>query len=97
MLGAEYQDDNARGGQGFVSARIRIPLGSEKDSGRKMNFQERRMAAPVVRDVDIVTRTALSTSQSVVETATRTASGQALSVVNSGTTDGAARATHSDR
>jgi hypothetical protein len=90
MLGAEYQDDNARGGQGFVSARLRIPLGSDKAPGYKMNWQQRRMAAPVVRDVDIVTRTALATSQAVTETATQTASGQALSVLTSGTTDGAA-------
>jgi hypothetical protein len=88
MLGAEYQDDNARGGQGFVSVRLRIPLGSEKDSGRRMNFQERRMAAPVVRDVDVVTRSVVSAP--VVEAATALADGRAFSVLSSDSTTGAA-------
>lgn len=93
ILGAEYQDDNARGGQGFVSARLRIPLDSDKSAGVRMNWQERRMAAPVVRDVDVVTQTRstpVSSMPAVVETATQTAGGQAITVLNSGTTTGAA-------
>jgi hypothetical protein len=92
-LGAEYQDDNARGGQGFVSARIRIPLGSDKNTGYKMNWQERRMAAPTVRDVDVVTQSravAVASTPATVETATQTAGGQAITVLDSGTTTGAA-------
>lgn len=90
MLGAEYQDDNARGSQGFVSLRLRIPFGSGKTPKRKLNWQEQRMAAPVVRDVDIVTRTVVSAHPGIVETATATASGQTLTVLDSGTTTGAA-------
>jgi hypothetical protein len=92
-LGAEYQDDNARGGQGFVSARLRIPLGSDKAAGYKMNWQERRMAAPTVRDVDVVTQSravAVASTPATVETATQTAGGQAITVLDSGTTTGAA-------
>lgn len=90
MLGAEYQDDNARGSQGFVSLRLRIPFGG-KTPGRKLNWQEQRMAAPVVRDVDVVTRTVVSATQlAAVETVTATASGQTLAIIDSGTTTGAA-------
>jgi hypothetical protein len=93
LLGAEYQDDNARGGQGFVSVRLRIPLGGEKDSGGKLNFQERRMTAPVVRDVDVVTQArsvVTATTPAVVETATQTPDGQPITVLSSGSADGAA-------
>ena len=93
MLGAEYQDDNARGGQGFVSVRLRVPLGGGNETGRKMNFQERRMAAPVVRDVDVVTQersVVTASTPTTVETATATAGGQAVTVLDSGTTTGAA-------
>jgi hypothetical protein len=92
MLGAEYQDDNARGKQGFVSVRLRFPLGSVSASESKLNWQERRMTAPVVRDVDVVTqaRTVSTPSPATVETATATAGGQTLTVLDSATTAGAA-------
>lgn len=91
MLGAEYQDDNVRGSQGFVSLRLRIPFGGGKTPGRRLNWQEQRMAAPVVRDVDVVTHTVVSATQlAAVETVTATASGQALTIIDSGTTTGAA-------
>ena len=35
-LGAETQHDDARGSQSFVSIRLRIPLGSEKATGRRV-------------------------------------------------------------
>lgn len=88
VLGAEVQDDDARGSQGFVSVRLRIPLGGGKDAGRTLNLQERRMAAPVVRDVDVVTHTVASAP--VVENATATANGQPIAILDSGTTSGAA-------
>jgi hypothetical protein len=90
-LGAEYQDDNARGGQGFVSARLRIPLGSEPKAGYKTNWQERRMVAPVVRDVDVVTQArtfAIASTPARVETAT--AGGQPLVVLSNASTPDAA-------
>src|SRR6185503_20046214 len=75
IAGAEVQDDNVRGGQAFFSVRLRIPLGGDKESPRTLNWQERRMTAPVMRDVDIV---ALVIARApVVETATATSDGQA--------------------
>lgn len=56
-LGGELQHDDPRGTQGFLSARLRIPLqifGASEPS--RLSAQERRMADPVVRDVDVVTQ-----------------------------------------
>lgn len=75
-LGAEYQDDNARGGQSFVGARLRIPFGSTGASSQHLNAQERRMLAPIERDVDIVSRVHSRTLGT--EKATTTSSGQNL-------------------
>lgn len=88
FLGAEMQDDNARGGQSFLSVRLRIPLGKEGASARTLTAQERRMTAPVMRDVDVVTQNRIAST--LVETATQTANGQAITVLNSATTSGAA-------
>lgn len=91
FLGAEGQDDNARGSQTFLSLRLRIPFGGESRPTRTLSAQERRMTAPLVRDVDIVAlnRVTASTAQ-VVETATQTTGGQTLTVLSSATTTGAA-------
>lgn len=91
FLGAEGQDDNARGSQTFLSLRLRIPFGGESRPTRTLSAQERRMTAPLVRDVDIVAlnRVTASTAQ-VVETATQTSGGQTLTVLSSATTTGAA-------
>ena len=88
FVGAETQRDSARGTQNFAYVRLRIPL--EKDSARmpRLNAQERRMTAPVVRDVDIVTQS--RTRATISETATVTAGGQAITILSSGTTTGAA-------
>ncbi|MDO8839430.1 MAG: inverse autotransporter beta domain-containing protein [Parvibaculum sp.] len=53
-FGAEVQDDNVRGSQGFFSVRLRIPLGgwSDRSSGRQF---ANRMTDPVFRDIDVVT------------------------------------------
>ncbi len=88
LLGAEAQDDNARGGLSFVSLRLRIPLGEGHASASRLTAQERRMTAPVVRDVDIVSQVVAATS--LVETATATANGQSLTVLSSSATTGAA-------
>jgi hypothetical protein len=88
FLGAEYQDDDVRGSQSFLSVRLRIPLGGDKSEGRRMNYQERRMTAPVVRDVDIVAPVVARAP--VIESATQTADGRALTVLESGGTNGAA-------
>ncbi len=90
FLGAEAQHDSARGDQIFVSLRLRIPLGKEGTSlsrTSRLNAQERRMTAPVMRDVDIVTQSRVASP--LVETATTTAGGQAITVLDSATTTGA--------
>ncbi|HUW51041.1 MAG TPA: inverse autotransporter beta domain-containing protein [Sulfuricella sp.] len=88
FLGAEAQHDNTRGGQSFLSLRLRIPLGKESARPSTLNAQERRMAAPVMRDVDIVTQSRVASM--LVETATQTAGGSAITVLDSATTAGAA-------
>lgn len=85
LLGAEAQQDNVRGSQNFLSVRLRVPLGGEQPRpGRLLSQQERRMTAPVMRDVDVVTnaRTVSATAATLVETAT-TAGGQAITVLDS--------------
>ena len=63
---------------------------SRKERPRPLNWQERRMTTPVVRDVDIVTETRVTASTpAVVETAT-SATGQTITVLDSATTTGAA-------
>jgi hypothetical protein len=90
-LGMEAQHDSARGHQNFLSVRLRIPLGSETARAGTLNWQERRMTAPVMRDVDIVTQgRSFVTTPASVETATQTAGGQTFTVLNSATTSGAA-------
>lgn len=88
FLGAEAQDDSARGSQTFLSVRLRIPLGKESSAPSTLNAQERRMTAPVMRDVDIVTQSRVSST--LTEAATQTSGGQALTVVDSATTTTAA-------
>lgn len=88
FLSAELQDDNARGGQTFLGVRLRIPLGKESASVRTLTAQERRMTAPVMRDVDIVIQDRIAST--LVESATTTSSGQSVTVVDSSTTSGAA-------
>lgn len=85
FLGAEAQHDDARGSQYFVSARLRVPL-SGKGEKTYLTTQQRRMTAPVVRDVDIMTQNRVAT---LVETATTTG-GQAITALDSATTTGAA-------
>jgi hypothetical protein len=87
FLNAESQHDNVRGGQSYLGIRLRIPLEREAAPSRSLMAQERRMTAPVVRDVDIVSHSRVSST--LVETATAT-SGQAITVLDSGTTATAA-------
>ena len=90
FLNAEAQDDSARGGQQFLGFRLRVPLGGGAEQPRPLNWQERRMTTPVVRDVDIVTETRVTASTpAVVETATTTG-GQTITALDSATTTGAA-------
>lgn len=86
FLSAEMQDDNARGGQSFLGVRLRIPLGKESASPRSLTAQERRMTAPVMRDVDVVTQNRVAST--LVETATATSGGQAITLVSSTSTAG---------
>ncbi len=85
--GGEFQDD-VRGKTGFVTARLRIPL-QVFGEGRKvasLTPLERRMTDPVIRDIDVVSR---SGAFGAPETATQTASGGTLSVLSTATTTGA--------
>ncbi|HTH15619.1 MAG TPA: inverse autotransporter beta domain-containing protein, partial [Magnetospirillum sp.] len=84
-LGAEWQHDSPRGSQGFLSARLRIPLQAESFSTSRLTPMERRMADPIVRDVDIV---AQAGTFGAAETATAS-NGNTLTVVSSATTTGA--------
>ena len=85
-LGAEYQDDNARGGQSFFGARLRIPLGAMASSAQRLNAQERRMLASIERDVDIVSQVK---SRTLTEKAMATADGQSVVGISSEQTSGA--------
>lgn len=85
MLGAEAQDDNVRGGQHFVSLRLRIPFGG-KERRSTLTAQERRMTAPVIRDIDVVTQAGAFGAS---ETATEAATGRTITVLDSTTTTGA--------
>ena len=87
-LGVETQHDNVRGTQSFLSIRLRIPLGKENAYSNRLTAQERRMTAPVMRDVDIVTQSRVKAT--VNETAANTTSGQSITVINSATVTGAA-------
>ncbi|MBR9972252.1 inverse autotransporter beta domain-containing protein [Magnetospirillum sulfuroxidans] len=84
-LGAEWQRDEVRGSQGFLTARLRIPLQAESGVSR-LTPLERRMTDPIVRDIDIV---AQAGAFGATETANQLASGGAFTVLNSATTSGA--------
>ncbi|AHB48311.1 hypothetical protein W911_07750 [Hyphomicrobium nitrativorans NL23] len=88
-LGAEYQDDDVRGSQGFAMARLRIPLQAEQRTGPSLHWQARRMTDYVVRDVDIVTGTQTTQAATIVEAATQTADGTSINVIDSAATTGA--------
>lgn len=89
-LGAEWQHDDPRGSQGFLSARLRIPLQSFGKSSSALTPMERRMADPVVRDIDIVSQ---SGTFGAPETTTQLANGGSFTVLNSASTSGANLAT----
>jgi hypothetical protein len=90
-LGGEAQHDGPRGATGFATARLRIPLqvfaGGERP---RLTALERRMADPVVRDIDIVSQSRKVAGTSTVETATQTSGGSAITVLSSSSTTGAA-------
>lgn len=89
ILGAEVQNDAARGSQRFVSLRLRVPFGGGSQTGaRRLTTQEQRMTAPIVRDVDIVSQ--VVTGAPVVETASALAGGQNFTLLSSDSTTGAA-------
>lgn len=93
FIGAEAQHDQARGSQQYVSIRLRIPLGKGDESPSPLSAQARRMVAPVMRDVDVVTQRRTSTLVESVDAATPssavTLGGKAVTLVSSATTTGA--------
>lgn len=88
-LGAEWQRDDPRGSQGFLTARLRVPLQAET-AVSKLSPMERRMTDPIIRDIDIVSQAG---TFGAGETTSQLASGGTFSVVSSGTTSGADLAT----
>ncbi len=58
-FGAEVQHDDVRDTQGFVSARLRVPLFGSSSSSN-LSVLDRRMVDPVVRDIDVVAGGTLS-------------------------------------
>ncbi|WP_417436747.1 inverse autotransporter beta domain-containing protein, partial [Idiomarina abyssalis] len=77
-IGSEWQHDTPRGSQGFITARLRIPLQFFGKSRRKSTPMERRMTDPVIRDIDVVS---MAGAYGAPEKATQTADGQALTVI----------------
>jgi len=86
-LGAEWQHDDPRGSQGFLTARLRIPLQVYGRPASTLTPMERRMADPIVRDIDVVSQAG---QFSAPEAVTRTAGGSTITVLSSATTTGAA-------
>ncbi len=84
-LGAEWQHDDPRGSQGFLTARLRIPLQAYGKPASTLTPMERRMADPVVRDIDVVSQAGRF---SAPETATQLAGGGSFTVINSSSTAG---------
>jgi hypothetical protein len=86
-LGAEVQHDSPRGTQSFGLFRLRIPLQSfDETPKRKLTAMERRMADPIIRDVDIVSQ---SGSFGDPEKITETADGKSITLLSDATTTGA--------
>lgn len=84
-LGAEWQHDDPRGSQGFLTARLRIPLQVYGKPASTLTPMERRMADPIVRDIDVVSQAGRF---SAPETTSRLANGGSFTVVNSASTAG---------
>ena len=85
-LGAEVQHDSPRGTQSFAQFRLRIPLQIFSSAPKtRLTAMEKRMADPVIRDVDIVSQ---AVTTGAAEEITKTADGQTLAVVDSAATAG---------
>lgn len=89
-LGAEWQHDDPRGSQGFLTARLRIPLQVYGRPASTLTPMERRMADPIVRDIDVVSQAG---QFSAPETTSQLANGGSFTVLNSASTSGANLAT----
>lgn len=61
----ESQHDDARGSQHFFGLKLRIPLQAET-TAKRLSPQERRMTDPLIRDVDIVTQSAIISEQATL-------------------------------
>jgi hypothetical protein len=86
----EIEHDEPRGTQVFTGLRLRIPLQIFGRPSSDLTPMERRMADPVVRDVDIVSQAGTSGR---AEVATQLADGGSFTVINSATTAGNTLAT----
>lgn len=87
-IGAEWQRDTPRGSQGFLSARLRIPLqifGGTK-TRKDLSYMERRMVDPIIRDVDIVSQAGMFGSSEVL---TQTSDGKSVTLISADQVAGA--------
>lgn len=85
VLGGQYQYDDVRGSQGTGMLTLRVPLPGNGDSKRLSRFQ-RRMVAPIVRDIDIV----LNQARGPIEQAKLQSTGQVLkdiTIIDANTVD----------
>lgn len=83
-LGLEHQRDNIRGETNFAEIRFRIPLSPRKKSYQRHDGIFARLDERVVRDIDIVTQTAITgsnTGQSFQETVINRNSGAAQTII----------------
>ncbi|MDO9055677.1 MAG: inverse autotransporter beta domain-containing protein [Sulfuricurvum sp.] len=81
-VGAELQNDDPRGTQGFLSMRLSIPLQAAETKSKRLTPMERRMTDSIVRDIDVVSQAG---TFGAAETAQAT-NGSAITVLNSATT-----------
>ncbi len=86
----EVQHDGPRGTQAFALLSLRIPLQIFASAApSSLTPMERRMEAPIVRDVDVVSEARTQATPTITETATETAGGSPITVLSSASTTGA--------
>ncbi len=86
-VGAEIQHDSPRGTQSFALLRLRIPLQNfgEKSKRPRLSAMERRMADPIIRDIDIVSQAG---AFGPPETISKTADGNDVLLLSDANHDG---------
>lgn len=83
VVGAQFQDDDVRGGLSQATASVRIPIGPSGRKAKRLGGLDRRMITPVVRDIDVVTGG--ETTEELGRVATEGNGASSVVVVNSET------------